>query len=218
MLPLRRLVGNRPRLFVAAALGIALGFALPEHLSALTRTLAAWNLCVWAYILMMGWVMLRANHHQVRKIAEREDETAVAVLAFVSAACIVSVAAIVAELGHIHDLAPEHRPWRYLFVASTLLGSWFMVGVIFAIHYAHMFYSVAQNRRPLRFPNEEPNPDYWDFLYFSFNMAVAVQTSDVAVMTRPMRKAVIAQSVLSFFFNTAVIGLTINIAAGLIGG
>jgi uncharacterized membrane protein len=218
MRTLRQLIGNRPRLFVAAGIGIALAFAVPDRFSPVTHLLAAWTFAVWAYIVMMGWLMLRANHHRVRQIAEQEDETATAVVTIVSIAAILSLAAIVMELATIKDLPRDVRPLRYAFVAATLFGSWFMMGVIYTIHYAHMFYSVPQEQRPLKFPNEEAAPDYWDFLYFSFTIAVAVQTSDVSVLTRTMRKAVLVQSVLSFFFNTAVIGLTINIAAALIGG
>jgi uncharacterized membrane protein len=45
---------------------------------------------------------------------------------------------------------------------------------------------------------------------------VAVQTSDITVLSRSMRKAVLAQSVLSFFFNAAILGLSINIAASAV--
>jgi uncharacterized membrane protein len=61
------------------------------------------------------------------------------------------------------------------------------------------------------------NPDYWDFLYFSFTIAVAAQTSDVIIMNRSTRKTVLAQSILSFLFNVAILGFSINIAAGLLG-
>jgi uncharacterized membrane protein len=73
------------------------------------------------------------------------------------------------------------------------------------------------SRRMLAFPDQEPNPDYWDFLYFSFTISVAVQTSDVQVMTHSARKVVLAQSILSFLFNAAILGLSINIAASLVG-
>ncbi|AMP01530.1 hypothetical protein CAter10_4094 [Collimonas arenae] len=46
---------------------------------------------------------------------------------------------------------------------------------------------------------------------------MAVQTSDISIMTRPMRKIVLMQSVLTFLFNSAILGLSINIAAGLVG-
>jgi uncharacterized membrane protein len=45
---------------------------------------------------------------------------------------------------------------------------------------------------------------------------VAVQTSDVTVMSRPMRKLVLGHSVLAFFFNLLILGLSINIAAGFV--
>jgi uncharacterized membrane protein len=46
---------------------------------------------------------------------------------------------------------------------------------------------------------------------------VAVQTSDVEVASRAMRKVVLAHSVIGFLFNTAILGLAINMGAGLIG-
>ena len=58
-------------------------------------------------------------------------------------------------------------------------------------------------------------PDYSDFLYFSFTIAVASQTSDVTVTTRAMRRLVLLQAVLSFIFNTTILAFSINIAASL---
>jgi len=217
MVPLKHLARNRPRLLLAAAAGAALALLLPSSWDWVSRALLGWNLTTWSYLALMAWLMMRIGHETVRKIAAQEDESAAAVVVIVSAAAVLSLAAIVLQLGEIKALPAGERALHYGFVAATLLGSWFLVGVVFTLHYAHLFYTAPEQARPLRFPNEEHNPDYWDFLYFSFTIAVAVQTSDVCVATRAMRKAVLAQSVLSFFFNTAVIGLTINIAAGLIG-
>jgi uncharacterized membrane protein len=217
MVPLPPLVRNRPRLIITALAGLILALALPPSWNWISRALLGWNTAVWSYLVLMAWLMMRVGHETVRQVAEQEDESAAAVLAIVSSAAVLSLAAIVLQLGEIKELPAGERALHYGFVAATLLGSWFLVGVVFTIHYARMFYSAPENQRPLQFPNDEHNPDYWDFLYFSFTIAVAVQTSDVCITTRVMRKAVLAQSVLSFFFNTAVIGLTINIAAGLIG-
>ena len=68
------------------------------------------------------------------------------------------------------------------------------------------------------FPEALKSPSYLDFMYFAFTISVAVQTSDVAVRTTAMRATVLAQSVLCFFFNLAILGLSINIAASLVGG
>jgi uncharacterized membrane protein len=59
-------------------------------------------------------------------------------------------------------------------------------------------------------------PNYWDFLYFSFTLSIAVQTSDVQIMNRGMRKLVLGHCLLSFFFNLVILGLSVNIAASLV--
>ena len=49
----------------------------------------------------------------------------------------------------------------------------------------------------------------------AFTIGAAAQTSDVAITTARMRRLVMAQSVLSFGFNTAVLALAINLAASV---
>ena len=63
--------------------------------------------------------------------------------------------------------------------------------------------------------NDESAPSYSDFLYFSLTIAATAQTSDVSVTTRAMRKLVVSHAVVSFAFNTMVLALAINIAAGM---
>jgi uncharacterized membrane protein len=130
---------------------------------------------------------------------------------------LVTLAAIVSQLANIKEVQEPELAWRYTLVVLTLVGSWFMVGVMFCSHYAHLYYS-DDSEPPLAFPDQALQPNYWDFLYFSFTISVAVQTSDVAVRNRSLRKVVLGQSVLCFFYNLAILGLSINIAASLING
>ncbi|MEA5098871.1 MAG: DUF1345 domain-containing protein [Burkholderiaceae bacterium] len=213
---LHRLARSRPRLVIALALGGAVGLTLPNEWTAMTRTLAGWNVGVWFYLCAMGWMMLRASHARVRTMSDQQDNSAPVVLTVMSIAAISSLSAIVFVLAGVKELPLHERMLRYGFTASTVGGSWLLVVVMFTFHYAHMFYRAPADERPLEFPDLEQQPNYWDFLYFSFTIAIAAQTSDVSVHGRPMRKAVTAQSLLSFLFNMAIIGLSINIAAGLI--
>lgn len=160
---------------------------------------------------------MRASHARVRAIAEQEDRGAVIILVVMSIAAIGSIAAIILELSTVKNLPLSYRMAHYVFTGSTIFGSWCLIATLFTFHYARIFYRSPVERRALRFPGNEENPDYWDFLYFSFTIAVAAQTSDVTVMSRSMRKIVLAQSVLCFLFNVAIIGLSINIAASLVG-
>lgn len=217
-LPFHSFVRSRPHLTLAIGVGIAAGLLLPQSWPTMTRLLTAWNVAVWYYLMTMAWMMMRADHTKVKAMSARQDENAALVLATLSVAAVMSLAAIISQLSALKQMPADERLLHYGFTVLTLLGSWFLVGTLFCFHYSHLYYSADPKRRPLRFPEDERNPDYWDFLYFSFTIAVAVQTSDVTVQTPAMRKIVLGQSVLSFFFNLVVLGLSINIAAGLING
>lgn len=217
MQPARHFFYNHPLLVVAIAAGTGIALTLPSTWNFADRILTGWNVTVWLYLCVMGWLMVRAGHVQVRRLAEQEDESAGMVLAIMSFASVASLVAIVMELSTVKDLTGGVRLLHYAFTGATVLGSWFLLGVLFTHHYARQFYRSAPDRRTLRFPDDEQKPNYWDFLYFSFTIAVAAQTSDVLVMSRSVRRSTIIQSVLSFWFNVAIVGLSINIAASLIG-
>ncbi len=213
---LHRFIRSRPHLTLAIALGALVGLAWPESQPWLRRALVGWNAGVWTYLLGMTWLMTRADHRKVRAIAGRQDESAGVVLFTLVAGAVLSLYAIVTELSRMDHMPPDQVALRYAFTALTVLGSWLLVGLLFCFHYAHLYYRSPPDRLPLRFPEQDLEPNYWDFLYFSFTIAVAVQTSDVTVASRTMRKLVLGQSVLSFFFNLLILGLSINIAAGLV--
>lgn len=206
---------THPRLVLAVIFAVVIWALLPTG-SAITRGLISWNGGVWGYLLAVWWMMARAGSAQVKRRAAIEDENDTMILVLICIAAIASIAAVVFGLSQAKDFLPGPKEIRYLFTGLTVLGSWFLVGTMFTLHYARLYYSPDSGPAPLRFPEGEENPDYWDFLYFSFTLAVAVQTSDVSVMTRSMRKTVLVQSVLTFLFNSAILGLSINIAAGLI--
>lgn len=217
MYNVHRFFHHRPRLTVSSLIGIGAAMAIPFPLSWITRMLVGWNIAVWCYLLMMGWLMARADHARVRKIAQQEDRSGVVVLSIMSVASMISIVAIIFELASISGFPTRTKLTHYGLTAATVVGSWCLIGILYTFHYARLFYTAPHEQRPLKFPDDEVNPNYWDFLYFSFTIAVAVQTSDIAVMSRSMRKTVLAQSLLSFIFNVAIVGLSINIAASIVG-
>jgi uncharacterized membrane protein len=215
-LPLSRFVHARPHLSLAFVLGAALAPLLPDHWDWVTRLLVCWDSGVWLYLVTMGYMMWRADHEDVQRVAARQDERSGVILATLSVAALASLAAIVSQLSALKDMGLEQRAGHYVLVVATLAGSWLLLGTLFCVHYGHAYYNDDGGQPPLAFPDQGVQPDYWDFLYFSFTIAVAAQTSDVAVRSREVRRAVLAQSVLSFLFNLAVLGLSINIAASLV--
>ena len=206
----------RPRFVYAVALGVVVGFAVPLQDSDLVmRALIGWNVASWLFLVFTWTMMIRADHGDVKRIAQRQDENAYVVLVAVSLASIMSLAAIVFELATVKSGSPAH-PFHLAMTASTVVSSWFLIPTIFGLHYAHEFHLADSGDPPLVFPEKCLRPDYWDFMYFSFTIAAASQTSDVAILTRGMRKAVLAQTVMSFFFNASILALSINISASLV--
>jgi uncharacterized membrane protein len=209
-------ITSRPHLLLAILFGAVVAWIEPNTMEFATRGLVAWNAAVWSYLVGMMWVISGADHRKVRAIADKQDENAGVVLVTLLVAAVVSLCAIFFELAGLEDAKGATRALSYALTVLTLFGSWLLVGMLFCFHYAHLYYLSGTKGLPLKFPDGEKEPDYWDFLYFSFTISVAVQTSDISVMTRGMRKLVLGHSVLNFFFNLAILGLSINIAAGLI--
>ena len=211
---LPRLAHTHPRLTACVLLGAVAGPLIPGS-SVIAKILVGWNVGTWSYLALMFWLAARSPFARVKQIAEVEDENAGLVLVTVCVAAIASLVAIGLELAASQGPANSAHTLDYLYTGLTVVGSWLLIGVIFALHYARLFYTSTGKQPTLRFADGETNPDYWDFLYFSYTLSVAVQTSDVGVASRPLRKTVLAHSLIGFVFNTVILGFSINVAAGL---
>lgn len=205
----------RPRLLGAVLATIVAFMLLPSAWRANSRFLVSWDIGAVLYLMLAGELAARSSPELIRKRASVEDVGAVAILVLTVAAALASLAAIGIELHGIHEKQAPDQAFRLAIAGITILCSWFFVHTIWAIHYAHEFYGDGGERRGLVFPKED-KPDYWDFLYFSFNMGAAAQTSDVTVVSRKMRRLVLAHTILSFLFNTMILALAINVGASLI--
>jgi len=207
----------RPRLSIATLVGIVCLLTLPTQIAPVTRALIAWDAGVGLYLALAVTMMLRSDLDKMRWRASQEDDGAVIILTLGMIAAVASLAAILMELIDVSDLPRQEVGLRFALVVLTIVFSWSFVHVAFALHYAHEFYD-DDLKLPcacLTFPGTE-QPDYTDFLYFSFVIGTTSQTADVAIASRAMRRLALVHGVLSFFFNTTLLAVTINIAAGLI--
>ena len=75
---------------------------------------------------------------------------------------------------------------------------------------------MARGRRS--FVPRRGTTDDLDFAYFAFTLGMCFQTSDVAVLSRTIRRYVLLHALVSFVYNTSIIALSINLASGLFGG
>jgi uncharacterized membrane protein len=212
---------SHPRLFGAGAVAILLYFLIGGWAGTATRFLFAFDGGALVFLAAVWVMMATATPDGMRQRAELEDEGRYAVLTLSAAAATAILLTIVFELHGLKDLRSDLAGLRVALAAGTILLSWFFMNTIFALHYAHGYYGDADPTsayKPtggLAFPGH-PEPDYWDFLYFSFVVGMTFQVSDVQIEDHRLRQNVLAHGVLAFFFNVIIVALTINIVAGLI--
>ena len=208
----------RPRLFTSGAVcvGVIAVLAALTHWKLVTRALVGWDIGVALYLALVFEMMAGADAHGIRRRAVLEDEGQATLLVLTVAAGLASLAAIFAELGTSGGSgAAGRQPFHLVLAAVTIVLSWAFIHTIFALHYAHEFYDESAGGG-MAFPGGDPEPDYWDFIYFSFVIGMTSQVSDVGVTSKGIRRTVAAHGVVSFVFNAALLALTVNLAASAI--
>jgi uncharacterized membrane protein len=131
-------------------------------------------------------------------------------------AVLACVSSITLLLQQVKQLEGTQRVLHMALAMVALALSWLFIQTIFAFRYAHRYYQ-EKRKEPdgpgLVFPNQA-NPDYFDFLYYSFVIGMTSQVSDVQVSSREMRRLTLGHGILSFAFNVLIVALTINVLAG----
>jgi uncharacterized membrane protein len=214
-----RSIAIRPKVYLAVLAGCLAAALLPQRLPGSICTAIAGDIGALVYLTLGFRMMLTHDDGALRRRAAAQDDGMVVILAVVLVAIALSFWTIFGVLSEAKQVSGAAKAERTALAAATILLWWLVTQMVFTFHYAHEFYRPDDNaeRRAggLDFP-EDGNPDYWDFFYFATSIGAASQTSDVAVRTKALRRFVTLHAIVSFFFNTAVLALAINIGASLI--
>lgn len=212
---------TRPTLTTAFAVGLIVAAALtliPNSLRPSTRAILAWDAGVVWFVGSLTRLMAGSDGRLLRARAAAQDEGAHIILAVVLVAAAASLLAIGVELSLAKAVHGAEKGLHVGMAFLTVALSWFLVQLIFALHYAHTYFGFQDDEDGivggLKFPGDE-EPDYWDFIHFAVVIGVASQTADISFTSRPMRQIGTVHSVIAFTFNTIVLALTINLVAGL---
>jgi uncharacterized membrane protein len=201
---------HHSRFYLSALLGVTVWGATLTFDERLRLVLAG-DVFYATYLIMMTVLAHDLWPAELRKRAAIEDEGMLLIV-------VLTVAAIAFSLLSLFGLVSEGKsdpPLLGLAIASVPLG-WFTLHALFAFRYAHIYYGKAKAKLPgdmggLDFPGTK-EPSGWDFIYHSFVVGMTAQVSDVNATSTAMRKLIWAHSVLSFFYNTVLIALAVNIA------
>ncbi|MEW0896425.1 DUF1345 domain-containing protein [Acinetobacter baumannii] len=216
---LGRSVQNRPHFFIALIFGVVVASLLAWLTSWKWSTilLASWNGSISLFLLHVWKLMRSADHSQMQQQAKKQDESKWVIMLIVLLAITMSLVAILVQLsqlpsGHYEKLG------HVALALLTIISAWLFMHTVFALHYAHDFYmALSRNEENggLDFPGTE-HPTYPDFLYFSYIIGTSAQTADVSITNKHMRLLNLFHAVLSFGFNTTILAICINVAAGFL--
>jgi uncharacterized membrane protein len=204
------------RLMYGLVAGVAVAF-VPVPTAWPFRALLGWCVGAAVYLVLAWWLAEVFDSQRTRERAQAQDEPSVVLFGVMLLAVLACVASITLLLQQVKEMQGTERGVHMALAMLALALSWLFIQTMYAFRYAHRYYQEAKRKEPdgpgLVFPNQ-PDPDYFDFLYYSFVIGMTSQVSDVQVSSREMRRLTLGHGILSFAFNVLIVALTINVLAG----
>lgn len=171
-------------------------------------TMAAFDVAAGVFLLAISALLRKGEAHRMREAARANDANRAGLLVLTGISMLVILTSVARELQEKSDIA------AVALVVATLVLAWLFSNTIYALHYAHLFYSdddqTGEDHGGIDFPKCD-EPDYWDFVYFSFTLGMTFQTSDVEISSRRVRRIVLGHCLAAFVFNIGVLAFTINV-------
>ena len=204
------------RLLVVTAAGIVVGsvaaFSTPWQLA----VLAGWDVAAAAFV---GWVWVSiggSTPDETRAHATNEDNSRV------SASLLLLGASVASLVGTGFDLLKAnqaHTGGRVALTTAAVLTvalSWAVVQTVFALRYAHEYYTDPVGG--IDFKSRSEQPDYQDFGYVAFTVGMTFQVSDTDIQARRTRRTVLRHALLAYLFGAVILAVVVNVIASLLNG
>ncbi len=201
------------RVVLALAAGFVCGVATAFVSAWQVALLVGWDGAAAVMLAMVWGVVPRLDEDATRSHATREDSSRRAAELVLVAASVASLAAVALDL-----IKASHESGMTKFVLTTAaIGtvalSWATVHTVFALRYAHEYYTPPVGG--IDFKTEKETPIYVDFAYVAFTVGMTFQVSDTDIQQRKVRATVLRHALLAYLFGAVIIAVTINVVATL---
>jgi uncharacterized membrane protein len=204
---------ERTRVATAALVGLAAGVAVSWFVPWQLTVLVFWDVTA-AVLLVWVWASVAGlDADATAKVATRQDDSrreTRLLLLFAAVASLVGVGLAVFKAKSTDGVLDLMLTGTGV---ATVMLSWALVHTLFALRYAHLYYSDHPGGIDFK---TDVAPDYRDFAYVAFTVGMTFQVSDTDIQSRPIRRTVLRQALLSYLFGTVIIALAINVLAGLV--
>ena len=207
------ILSRHGRFYSALACGLA-AIALSYLIGFDAPLLAGGDVFYLVFLTLCGVMIARLKKSDLKLRAKSEDEGMVIVFLITLATIGFFCDAVFTALNKQNGI--ETLPLILAAIGAPL--GWFVLHTLMAFHYADIHYfddpDCEGDEKDLAFPGRG-DPGIWEFLYYSFVVGMTAQVSDVQVRTTVMRRATLVHGVVSFFFNTVFIAMTVNAGVAL---
>lgn len=200
------------RAAVSACVGIGAGLLAAPFLGLAAGLLAGWSgfaVTGVTWVALLVWPMDAA---QTRAHATGEDPGR-------SIARLVALVGSVASLGAVTVVLIQTQNTSelesYVLAAIAVVSvaaSWALIQTDYMLRVAHIYYGDPVGGIDF---NQDEDPSYTDFAYFSLGVGMGYQVGDSAVRANEIRRLVIAQSLLAYLFGAVIIGTVVNLVIDL---
>lgn len=195
---------------VALAAAIPVALLVPWQLS----VLVGWDV---AAVVFIVWTWIRVGRLDGASTAIhalREDPSRDANRVLLATAAVASLAGVITALVLGKHVSGMISGMLTTAAIVTVIVSWTLIHTLFTLRYADLYYGDEPGGFDF---NTDARPDYRDFAYVAFTVGMTFQIADTNVTDQRLRRTILVHSLLSYLFGTLIIGMTINVLAGLFG-
>lgn len=203
----------------SALVAVLIYIFAPAWLHGATRFVSAYDAFAVTLLAMLWFSGLHNDSALTRARASADDPGRNAVGLIVFVAVVVGLVAAIAILGHGPLVQNATERWTaYILGFTAISAGWFLVHTVYTFRYAHLYYfdddGDGEACGGIKFPGT-PEPSDTDFAYFSFCIGTSFAVSDPQVTETRIRREVIAHSIIAFAYNSVIVGMVINLFAGI---
>lgn len=202
----------RLRAALSIAAGVATSLAVAPVLGVAAGILSGWGAfalvnVIWVLLLIWPMDAQATREHATLEAPGRRIARLISI-----AGSLVSLGAVLVVIIQAQD-APGIDEYLLAGIAVvSVAASWMLIQTEYVLRYARMYYGEPVGGIDF---NQQDDPEYTDFVYFSVGLGMTYQVSDTNVTSNGVRRVVIAQTVLGYLFGTVILASIINLVVGL---
>jgi uncharacterized membrane protein len=165
---------------------------------------------------LISAMMWRSDPNETLRRAQNEETSNIVILLVTICAVAGAFLAITKGLRRIKAMPATFRLFYVCDSVAAVILAWLLIHMMYSLHYAKLYHverapaGAKEFRKGLTSPGGTDVVDYWDFVYYSFTIAMCYQTSDVMVMSPYLRRLTIFHAIVSYFFAFAILGLLLD--------